>query len=131
VAQWWRSGGGAVVTVAGPAEGDEAPLLDAPEVRDWPLPDLAAVLARAGLYLGHDSGVSHLAGAVGVPGVVIFGPTDARRWRPAAGRLVALGARASAPDGIRLSVLPAARVIAACRRRFTLTRGDLDISVRW
>ena len=33
------------------------------------------------------------------------------------------------PDGIPLASLPAARVIAACQRRFALTRGDLDTSV--
>jgi hypothetical protein len=130
VAQWWRAGGGAVVAIAGPAEGDEAPVLGAPEVRDWALPHLAAVLARAALFLGNDSGVSHLAGAVGVPSVVLFGPTDADRWRPLGGSVVVLGARARAPDGLRLSALPASRVIAACRRRFTLTSGDLDTSVK-
>lgn len=129
VAHWWRSTGGAVVSIAGPAEADEPALLGAPEARDWPLPDLAAVLSRAALYVGNDSGVSHLAGAVGVPGVVVFGATEARRWRPAAGRLVALCARGSGPNGIALSALSAARVIAACRRRFALTRGDLEISV--
>lgn len=129
VAQWWRSGGGTVVAVAGPAEASEAPVLGGAEIRDWPLPDLAALLARSALYLGNDSGVSHLAGAVGTAGVVLFGPTAARRWRPVSGRLVALQGRPSGPDGISLSALPAARVIAACRRRFALTRGNLDISV--
>jgi hypothetical protein len=129
VAHWWRSAGGAVVSLAGPAESEEPPLVASPEARDWPLPDLAAVLARAALYVGNDSGVSHLAGAVGTPGVVLFGPTDPRRWRPLAGSLVALRARASGPDGIGLGILPAARVIAACQRRFALTRQDLDTSV--
>jgi ADP-heptose:LPS heptosyltransferase len=87
------------------------------------------VLARAALFVGNDSGVSHLAGAVGAAGVVLFGPSDPRRWRPAAGRLVSLRARASAPDGIPLAALSAARVIAACRRRFALTRGDPVTSV--
>jgi len=129
VAHWWRSRGGSVVAIAGPAEAGEPPALGAPEVRDWPLVDLAAVLARAALYLGNDSGVSHLAGAVGAAGVVLFGPTDARRWRPLGGRLVALGARGGGPDGIPLAALPAARVIAACARRFALTRGDPDTNV--
>lgn len=129
VAHWWRSTGGAVVEIAGPAEAGEPPVLNAPEVRDWPLPDLAAVLSRTQLYLGNDSGVSHLAGAVGARGVVVFGPTNARRWRPIGGALTALRAGAGAPDGIPLSALPAARVIAACRRRFALTRGDPDTSV--
>jgi len=130
LAHWWRAGGGSVVALAGPAEAGEPTALGTPEIRDWSLVDLAAVLSRAALYVGNDSGVSHLAGAVGAPGVVLYGPTDPRRWRPAAGRLVALRARTSGPDGIPLSALPAARVIAACRRRFALTRGDPDTSVR-
>ena len=130
LAHWWRAGGGSVIAVAGPAEAGEPTALGTPEVRDWSLVDLAAVLSRAALYAGNDSGVSHLAGAVGAPGVVLYGGTDPRRWRPAAGRLVALAARSSGPDGIPLSALPSARVIAACRRRFALTRGDPDTSVR-
>jgi len=129
VAEWWREMGGGVVEVAGPAEAEDPPLLGSPIVRDWPLEDLAMVLARAALYLGNDSGVSHLAGAVGAAGVVLFGPTDPHRWAPLGTRLVALRARNTAPDGIPLSSLPAARVIAACQRRFALTRGDLDTSV--
>jgi ADP-heptose:LPS heptosyltransferase len=45
------------------------------------LPALAGVLARAQVYLGNDSGVSHLAAALGVPALVLF---DERHlaWRP-------------------------------------------------
>jgi len=45
------------------------------------LPALAGVLARAHVYLGNDSGVSHLAAALGVPALVLF---DARHlaWQP-------------------------------------------------
>lgn len=46
------------------------------------LPQLAAVLEQATLYVGHDSGISHLAAAVGVPCVVLFGPTNPAVWRP-------------------------------------------------
>ena len=129
VGEWWRERGGGVLEVAGPAEAEDPPLLGSPIVRDWPLADLATVLGRAALYLGNDSGVSHLAAAAGAAGVVLFGPTDPRRWGPLGARLVALRARTTAPDGIPLASLPAARVIAACQRRFALTRGDLDTSV--
>jgi hypothetical protein len=129
VAHWWRAAGGAVVAIVGPAEAGEPPALGAPEAREWPLPDLAALLAGAALYLGNDSGVSHLAGAVGAAGVVLFGPTEPRRWRPLAGRLVPLRARAGGVEGMTLTALPAPRVVAACRRRFALTRGTLETSV--
>ena len=51
--------------------------------QNLPLPHLAAVLQRCRLFLGHDSGISHLAAAVGTPCVLLFGPTDAAVWAPA------------------------------------------------
>ena len=47
------------------------------------LPLLAAVLAECGRYAGHDSGVSHVAAAVGARSVLLFGPTDPNVWAPA------------------------------------------------
>lgn len=49
-----------------------------------PLRELAERLAECGLFLGHDSGVSHLAAACGVPCVLLFGPTDPAMWAPPA-----------------------------------------------
>ena len=49
-----------------------------------PLPELATQLSRCQLFLGHDSGVSHLAAALGVPCVLLFGPTDPAMWAPPA-----------------------------------------------
>lgn len=46
------------------------------------LTDLADELKTAAGYIGNDSGVSHLAGFLGIPCVVIFGPTDPDRWKP-------------------------------------------------
>lgn len=49
-----------------------------------PLEELAAQLGRCRLFIGHDSGVSHLAAACGVPSVLLFGPTDPAVWAPPA-----------------------------------------------
>lgn len=46
------------------------------------LPQLAAVLEQSTAFVGHDSGISHLAAALGVPSVVLFGPTNPAVWRP-------------------------------------------------
>lgn len=46
------------------------------------LGEVAGVAAQARVFVGNDSGVSHLAAAAGASGVVLFGPTDPERWRP-------------------------------------------------
>ncbi len=51
-------------------------------VRCPDLRELARWLARANVYIGNDSGISHLAAACGVPVVVLFGSTDPRVWAP-------------------------------------------------
>lgn len=43
---------------------------------------VAGVLAQARLFVGQDSGVTHLAGLMGVRTVALFGPTDPARWAP-------------------------------------------------
>jgi len=51
-------------------------------VRIANLYDLACWLATARIYVGNDSGITHLAAAVGTPVVAIFGPTDPAIWAP-------------------------------------------------
>jgi len=46
------------------------------------LPELADRLGTCGLFLGHDSGISHLAAACEVPCVLLFGPTEPDLWAP-------------------------------------------------
>ena len=43
---------------------------------------LGCWLRTARLYIGNDSGITHLAAAVGVPVIAIFGPTDPAVWAP-------------------------------------------------
>jgi heptosyltransferase-3 len=59
----------------------DLPLLRA---RWLPLPILGAVLRRAALFLGHDSGVTHLAAAASrdLPVIALFGPTNPAVWAP-------------------------------------------------
>jgi heptosyltransferase II len=57
-----------------------------------PVEGLAAALAQARLLVACDSGPVHLATAVGVPPLVLFGPTSTVRWGPPApGRALSLG----------------------------------------
>lgn len=50
--------------------------------RSLPLPELAGILANCNLFIGHDSGVTHLAAAVNTPSIALFGPTDPKIWAP-------------------------------------------------
>lgn len=43
---------------------------------------LASWIAGACLYIGNDSGITHLAAAVGCPTVAVFGPTNPEVWAP-------------------------------------------------
>lgn len=84
VAARWRTHGGQVVAIGGPAESSEA-LAAIPcdaMVRDEPLARVAGALSLARGYLGNDSGISHLAGLLEARGVVVFGPSDPATWRP-------------------------------------------------
>ena len=51
-------------------------------VRFENLYELACWLATARVYIGNDSGITHLAAATGIPVVAIFGPTDPAIWQP-------------------------------------------------
>lgn len=51
-------------------------------LRDLELRTLAGVLSHATKFVGHDSGVTHLAALLGVRTVAFFGPTDPDRWAP-------------------------------------------------
>lgn len=46
------------------------------------LPDLAQCLASCVGFVGHDSGISHLAAAVGVRSLILWGDTAETIWRP-------------------------------------------------
>ncbi len=97
--------GAAVVILGGP--GDARTSAAVAERLDRPARDLtgdldilaaAAVLERAALFVGNDSGLMHLAAAAGAPTLGLFGPTDERVYGPwgARARAVRAGAPADA-----------------------------------
>ena len=74
------------------------------------LPEAAACLERAALFVGNDSGLMHLAAAAGAPTLGLFGPTDASVYAPVGPR-----ARAVVEAGGRMEALSPERVLAAAR----------------
>jgi ADP-heptose:LPS heptosyltransferase len=62
--------------------GREDPPLAEPVTRIDDLYELARWLAGARLYIGNDSGITHLAAAVGTPVLALFGPSDPSVWAP-------------------------------------------------
>ena len=94
---------GAVPAIfAGPGDAERAmaaPLLRAlPDAIDLAgmlcIPEAAACLARAALFVGNDSGLMHLAAAAGAPTLGLFGPTNAAEYAPS-GRCAATTAAAT------------------------------------
>ena len=70
--------------------------------KDLPLIDLARRLQNCALFIGHDSGISHLAAAVGTPSLLLFGPTDPAIWAPANPQVRVLRAASLTTAGIEL-----------------------------
>jgi heptosyltransferase-2 len=53
-----------------------------------PLVELARVLTRCQGFIGHDSGISHLAAALDLPVLVLWGATDELVWRPPSDKVI-------------------------------------------
>jgi len=71
--------------------------------KNLPLTRLASLLQNCGLFIGHDSGISHLAAAVGTPCLLLFGPTDPAIWAPANPQVRVLRSSSRTMNGIGLS----------------------------
>ena len=61
-----------------------------PVLRDAELSTVAASISQARLYIGHDSGITHLAAALSIPTIACFGPTKPLQWAPLGNRVTVL-----------------------------------------
>jgi ADP-heptose:LPS heptosyltransferase len=78
------------------------------------LPEVAAVLARAAIFIGNDSGLMHLAAAADAPTLGLFGPTPSDEYGPAGPKARAVLAN-GAPGQGAMEDLPVARVLEAAK----------------
>ncbi|MCX7725849.1 MAG: glycosyltransferase family 9 protein [Chitinispirillaceae bacterium] len=82
VAEILNSKGAKILWIVGPAENS----LDFPQedivIKNLSLKKCAKILKLCNLFIGNDSGISHLASAVGCKSIVIFGPSDPLVWAP-------------------------------------------------
>lgn len=53
-------------------------------------PQIAVLASQAALYIGNDTGLTHIAAASGAPTVTVFGPSDPARYAPYTPRALAL-----------------------------------------
>jgi heptosyltransferase-2 len=68
--------------------------------RELPLRSLGALLSHAALFVGNDSGASHLAAAAGAPTLALFGPTDPALWAPLGPRVRSIRAPGGRMDAL-------------------------------
>jgi ADP-heptose:LPS heptosyltransferase len=86
-----------ILIVLGPAEGMETQKafggMEASSFiigRGLTLLQLASIMEGCWFFVGNDSGISHMAAALGLPTMVIFGPTDHRVWSPRGEKVVVI-----------------------------------------
>jgi heptosyltransferase-3 len=99
--------------------------------RNLPLPVLAAVLEHT-IFVGHDSGISHLAAAAGAKCILLFGPTDPDIWAPmnekgeviraVSGKLSDIGS--IEVESAVAAALSTARCVALKESQTTLSHGE-------
>ncbi len=75
--------------VGGPADHESVRQLEAELssieitfLQEMDLLTMSRFIRQANLFIGHDSGLSHLAAGFGVPSLLFFGPTDPTQWAP-------------------------------------------------
>jgi ADP-heptose:LPS heptosyltransferase len=110
-----------VLVHRGPADGEAAAELLAelgpgtPELVEPGLGELAGVLSLVTAYLGPDSGVSHLAAAVGVAGAIVFPPAHLDRWAPWSERALTVASTGPSAADVTATVVALEAALAGPR----------------
>jgi len=78
-------------------------------LRSQPLITVAERLRGCQGFIGHDSGITHLAASLGLPGLALWGPSPPRVWSPRGGEIQVLEAR---PDLESLEVATVSQALS-------------------
>jgi heptosyltransferase-2 len=86
-----------LLLIGGEAEGERLqrlaaalPITRTKVAQSPPLTELARQIQPCAAFIGHDSGISHLAAALGLPGIVLWGNTAEEIWRPPQDHVIVL-----------------------------------------
>ena len=121
-----------IVVISGEADNAETEALE----RHWknrevhfaknlPLPQLAAVLERS-IFIGHDSGISHLAAAAGANCVLLFGPTNPNVWAPRNNNVRVLSAQSGKLSDLEIASVEAA--VGTALRSYETKNSEPNVS---
>ena len=101
-----------VLIIGGEAEGEKLDrvsiALDSTRIRvarSLPLIELAGLISHCDSFVGHDSGITHLAAALGLRGVVIWGPSRHDVWKPHSSDFDAVHAGAGGLQGLAVDAV--------------------------
>ena len=89
-----------------------------------PLTELALMLEQCAAYVGHDSGISHLAAALGLPALILWGKTRQVVWRPRNAQVSLLGAPAGLASLGQEEIFAAIGELLAGASQIFLSRGS-------
>jgi heptosyltransferase-2 len=99
---------GMPVILLGPAEETLLPLFSGEKQAEILLsPDmgrLSLLLQEASLYIGHDSGITHLSAMLGAPTIALFRQTSVAQWKPLGPKVKVIEAHASGPELVEESL---------------------------
>jgi len=106
--------GGSILVVSGEADEAQTRYLETvwtnKRVRfanNLPLPHLTAILEKT-IFIGHDSGISHLAAGAGARCILLFGPTDPAIWAPVGENVRVLRSASKSMEDVDLTSVEAA-----------------------
>lgn len=125
----YERNGIAPLVIGGPADDDQVASLQRTYshpfriLQDLDLISITGVIAHANCFIGHDSGLTHLAASLQVPTVALFGPTAPHRWAPRGSHVTVVAGpscRCEGEEAVRSCVnkpclqIPIERILSAC-----------------